>query len=182
MTSPNGMAEKNQGNNHSTWWAAQVAAYAIFSEETAILPSLWNYTRETLLEKQIAANGSFPLEEKRTRSFDYSMFNLNAFTMLFRIAQLNGVDLWNEVNSRDAGIITTLDYLYPYMQDPDSWPGEQIIQKTEREPFSLIFSGEATGQDKLISLYKQKRKSRNYKSGENHDPFVLLMNLYSCVY
>ncbi len=180
LTSKNGTDEKKQGNNHSTWWAVQVASYAGFTENSEILEMIWDYARNTLIEQQISPDGRFPLEEKRTRSYDYSLFNLNAFSLLFRIAQIYDVNLWNVNNSNGAGIITTMNYLYPYLTYPSSWPGEQIISRTEREPFSIIFVGEYTKQQNYIDLYKKKRKVRNINSVNNYDPFVLLINLYSC--
>jgi len=180
MTSKNGTDEKKQGNNHSTWWAVQVASYASFTENSEILEMIWDYARNTLIEQQISSDGRFPLEEKRTRSYDYSLFNLNAFSMLFRIAQMYDVNLWNVNNSNGSGIITTMNYLYPYLTEPSSWPGEQIIPHKEREPFSIIFIGEYTKQQNYIDLYKKKRKVRNLNSVINYDPFDLLINLYSC--
>ena len=90
------------------------------------------------------------------------------------------VNLWNVNNSNGSGIITTMNYLYSYLTEPSSWPGEQIIPRKEREPFSIIFIGEYTKQQNFIDLYKKKRKIRNIKSVKNYDPFVLLINLYSC--
>ncbi len=181
LTSKNGTDEQNQGNNHSTWWAVQVAAYANFTDDDDTSEMIWDFAHHTLLEKQIASDGRFPLEEKRTRSFDYTLFNLNAFALLFRMAELQDVDLWRVTNSERGSIETTMDYVYPYLRNPASWKGKQIIPSTEREPFSILFYGEYANQSKYIDLYKNLRKVRNLKSAKSYDPFVLLVNLYSCV-
>ena len=182
LTSKNGREERTQGNNHSTWWAAQVTAFATFADKDSILSEIWQYSRDYLLENQIAEDGSFPLEITRTRSFDYSIFNLNAFTLLFRIAQEKGIDLWRAKNQNNASILTSVSYLYPYIEKPETWPGQQITAYTEREPVALLFAGEYLQEQKYIDLYKSLRVRRTPEESPGFDPFVLLVNLYSCTF
>ncbi|TFG95544.1 MAG: hypothetical protein E4H13_13265, partial [Calditrichales bacterium] len=59
QTSDHGLLEKKQKNNHATWWAAQVAAYAGFTADQAARTTAWDWTRNHLIAGQIAANGSF---------------------------------------------------------------------------------------------------------------------------
>ena len=93
-TSENGNNEKRSGNNHASWWTAQVAAIATFVENDAQQNAAFNYYRDHIFPRQIKGDGSAPREEARSRSLWYSAFNLEAMTTIRRIAQIQGVDLW----------------------------------------------------------------------------------------
>jgi len=60
------------------------------------------------------------------QSLSYSAFNLEAMVMTCRIAQVNGVDLWNVKTKSGATISTVIDYLQPYLTDPKKWAKDQI--------------------------------------------------------
>lgn len=175
QTSPNGRDEQAQGNNHSTWWAVQAACFGIFSGQTEFLDDLWTYTKKDLLESQIAANGSFPHEEARTRSLDYSYFNLNAFALLFRIASMQGVDLWQYRTSAGAGLESSLTYLSPYITDPGSWPGEQILPHSDEPPVAYLMAGLDLNRPDYINLFKNKISN----SAGRTDAFYMLLHLVS---
>ena len=177
MTSRNGREEQRQGNNHSTWWAVQMAGFAGFTGQSAIQDSIWRYSISYLLENQIAVDGSFPLEEARTRSYDYSLFNMTAFTMLFRMASLSGTDLWQQVNSNGAGLQKSLRYMLPYVKDPDTWSKEQITSHSQEPPVAYLLAGLDLRNMEYIKLYKDKTGERNSEAEHDYDPFILLMNL-----
>jgi hypothetical protein len=119
-TSAHGKAEARSGNNHATWWTAQVAAFASLTGDEAAKKEAWSWL-ETDLLKQIQPNGSCPREEARTNSLSYSCFNLDAFATLCRVAQVNGVDLWKSGNLPAA-----FAYIAPYVLNPASWKHEQM--------------------------------------------------------
>ena len=62
-TSEKGLDEKKSGNNHATWWTAQVAAYATFVNDTAAQKMAWNHYRTVLVPGQIQPDGGCPREE-----------------------------------------------------------------------------------------------------------------------
>jgi hypothetical protein len=93
-TSHKGLDEKNSGNNHATWWTAQVAAYAIFTGDTEIQGMAWQHYREYLVPTELQPNGNCPREEARTNSLSYSSMNLDAFATICRLAEMQGVNPW----------------------------------------------------------------------------------------
>jgi hypothetical protein len=144
--SQKGLDEKKSGNNHATWWAAQVAAYAGYIGDRATQDEIWKHYRTYLVPTEIQPDGSCPREEARTRSLSYSTFNLDAFAVICRLAQVNGVDLW-------PGVMPAIDYLMPYVLHPETWRKQQI---TPFEKDRIVFPGLAavgTKSRKLIETY-----------------------------
>src|SRR5438876_11868421 len=130
-TSEKGIDEKKSGNNHATWWTAQAAAYAIFVQDAAAERMAWDHYRAVLVPGQIRSDGSCPREEARTRSLSYSTYNLDAFAVVCRLAQVNGVDLWR-------GVMPAIDYLMPYVLHPEA------LRKQQFAPFEkdrIVFPG-----------------------------------------
>jgi hypothetical protein len=161
LTSPSGEAEKFSGNNHASWWTAQVAAIATFVEDDVALKSVFAFYRERIFPHQIRPDGSAPREEQRTRSLSYSAFNLEAFTVTCRIAQLHGVDLWSVIGKGGATISTVVDYLQPYLADPKKWAKEQIAEFTLDSVDALAFAGMGLKKPEYIALYRKLERPEN---------------------
>jgi hypothetical protein len=126
LTSRNATDEKESGNNHASWWAAQVAAVGSFVGDTKAQQLAFSFYKDHLLPRQIQPNGSAPREEVRARSLRLSSLNLEAFSTICRIAQVRGTgDLWSVRSRSGASIGTALDYLSPYLDDPKKWSKEQ---------------------------------------------------------
>jgi len=81
-TSKKGLDEKKSGNNHATWWTAQVAAYATLTGDESVKAMAWEHYRGYLVPEEIRLDGSCPREEARTNSLGYSNMNLDAFAVL----------------------------------------------------------------------------------------------------
>jgi hypothetical protein len=156
--SRNGQYEKKSGNNHASWWTAQVAAVASFTGNKPDQELAFTYYRDHILSSQIRGNGSAPREESRTRSLSYSAFNLEAFSTVCRIAQVNGIDLWNVTGRKGATIGTVVEYLRPYLQDPKRWSKEQIIEFQNDGLYSLAFSGMGLKNAQYVALYRKLEK------------------------
>lgn len=137
-TSPKGLEEKKSGNNHATWWTAQAAAYASLLGDAAAQRMAWEHYRNYLVPTEIEPNGSCPREEARTNSLSYSAMNLDAFSVLCRVAQSDGEDLWHYRTSRGIGVATAFDYVLPYVRHPETWKKPQI---SRFNPESVVFPG-----------------------------------------
>ena len=150
---PLGHEEQKSGNNHSTWWAAQAAAYAAFTGNAAVEKELWEGYRTYLVPTQILPDGSCPREEARADSLHYSAYNLDAFAVLCRLAQVAQVDLWQFRDAKGASLGKSIDYLLPFVEHPDAW------RKPETNPFQadrIVFPGLAalgTGSQELRESY-----------------------------
>lgn len=125
-TSKYGLDEKKSGNNHATWWTAQVAAYATLTGDEKALSMVWDHYRTYLVPTEIQPDGRCPREEARTNSLGYSTMNLDAFATLCRIAEGHGVNLWTFRTPQGLGVAKSFAYLIPYVQHPDTWKKQQI--------------------------------------------------------
>jgi hypothetical protein len=137
-TSQKGLDEKKSGNNHATWWTAQAASYASLVGDAASQRMCWEHYRGYLVPTEIQADGSCPREEERTNSLSYSAYNLDAFSVLCRVADVSGVKLWQYRTSRGVGVAKAFEYLMPYVLHPDTWKKEEISQFSAD---SVIFPG-----------------------------------------
>jgi len=153
--SKNADDEKRAGNNHASWWSAQVAAVASFVENLAEEQAVFNFYREQILPRQIKADGSAPREESRTRSLWYSAFNLEAYATVCRIAQVEGVDLWSVRAKNGATIETVIDYLEPYLADPRKWSKEQISEFPNDGLYFLAFAGMGLKKPEYVALFRK---------------------------
>jgi hypothetical protein len=174
--SKNGLDEKKGGNNHSTWWSFQVASIADFLNEKGLLEMVWDFLKNELIENQIEADGSQPKEEARTNSLSYSFFNLDAYSMVFRLGQMNSLNLWEYKNSKGGSVIESIEYILPFLKEPSGWKKQQIspLEITERR--FLPLAGFGTGNKEYIIIHKEimkKTKSKNDIS----EPFMLLLDM-----
>ncbi len=120
-TSPAGLGEARAANNHRTWYDQQVTSIALLLGHTDLAAEALRDAKETIAA-QIAQNGSQPEELGRTRSWHYSLFNLEALFRLATLGQHVGVDLWRYETADGRGIRTALDYLIPYALRERPWP------------------------------------------------------------
>jgi len=154
-TSDHALDEKNSGNNHASWWTAQVAAVATFVGDEAAEKVAWAWYRDQILGKQIQANGTAPREESRTKSLSYSAFNVEAMSTVCRIAEVNGVDLWSAKAKNGATLATAIDYLLPYFSDPKKWAKEQIAEFSNDGLYYLAFAGMGMKRPDYLALYRK---------------------------
>jgi hypothetical protein len=138
-TSKPGMQERDVKNNHATCWAMQVAAFAKLCEDTVMLDSLRIHYKTILLPNQMAVDGSFPLELVRTKPYGYSIFNLDAMTMLCQILSTTKDDLWNYETPDGKSLKKGIAYLYPYIADKSTWKLKPDVMYWENWPVAQPF-------------------------------------------
>ncbi len=113
-------------NNHAVWYEAQRAAFALFAgEPEKARNSLAGPGREKI-DRQIRADGSQPEELRRTKSFDYSCYNLRAFFALAALGKKCGADLWGHRGPEGQSIPGALAFLTPHLDPAKEWTHEQI--------------------------------------------------------
>lgn len=150
-----GIDERDNGNNHSTCWNMQVAQYAKFTNDLEKMEYCSNHFKNDLLPKQMAQNGSFPLELERTKPYGYSLFNLDAMVMVVKILSVNE-NLWNFYTNGNKNIRNAMEFMYPFILDKQCWPYTKDVMYYDywpvRQP-SLLFAGLALIDEKYISLW-----------------------------
>lgn len=155
-THPYGIDEMNTKNNHATCWVMQVGAFARLTGNEQVLKLCRDRFKNILLPNQMAENGSFPLEIRRTKPYGYSLFNLDAFMTAAEILSDQNINLYAySVNGKDME--KGAEFLYPYVQDKSAWPYEKDVMYWDewpvRHPF-LLFAGRAYDKPEYIALWK----------------------------
>jgi Alginate lyase len=117
-----GKDEMNAINNHGTCWVMQAAVFAKFTGNKTMMQFCSDRFKNVLLPNQMAADGSFPLELKRTKPYGYSIFNMDAMTTICQTLSSAGDNLWNYQTADGKSIKKGIDYLYPFIADKTKWP------------------------------------------------------------
>jgi hypothetical protein len=157
ITSKNGTDEMNMENNHGTCWAVQVAAFASFTGDQQKLALCRKRFKEVLLPNQMAVDGSFPRELKRTKPYGYSLFNADAMATLCWICSTPDDNLWDYTTADGRSMRKAVAYIEPYIRDKSKWPLKPDVMFWENWPVRspvLLFGGLALDEPKYIELWK----------------------------
>ncbi len=160
-TSQKGLDEKRSGNNHATWWTAQVAAYATLVDDSSLKSMAWDHYRGYLVPTEVEADGSCPREEERTQSLSYSAMNLDAFAVVCRIADVNGVSLWGYRTPQGVGIEKSFHYLMPFVAHPEKWVKPQITKFSPNDTIFPGLAGAGLRSEELLSAYRLLPRSKS---------------------
>lgn len=139
MTSKPGMQERDVKNNHATCWAMQVASFAKLCKNETVLDSVRVRYKTILLPRQMGADGSFPLEMARTKPYGYSIFNLDAMTMLCQILSSPQDNLWNFETPDGKSVKKGISYLYPFVADKSKWTLKPDVMYWDNWPIAQPF-------------------------------------------
>ncbi|PST84985.1 alginate lyase [Pedobacter yulinensis] len=162
-THPYSKDEMNAKNNHGTCWVMQVACFSRLTGNKPLLDLCRQRFREILLPGQMAADGSFPLEIKRTKPYGYSIFNLDAMVMCCLLLSDGENDLWNYALPDGRNIRRALNFLEPYLRNKNSWPYPRDVMYWDEWPVA--------SPGLLFSAIKFENKSWfDTWSGLNHQP------------
>jgi len=123
---PMGKDESSEKNNHGTWYDAQVAAIAMHVGERELARQIVERAKTKRIEQCIEPDGQQPEELDRTKGLHYCVFNMSAMSILARIGEQVGVDLWNHESADGRSLRRGLDFVVPYLMEEKEWPHEQI--------------------------------------------------------
>ncbi|RZM26453.1 MAG: hypothetical protein EOO88_16940 [Pedobacter sp.] len=126
LNSENGKSEQSQTNNHGTNYDLQVVDFAMFTGNTALAKHVINDITIPRIDIQFTAEGAQPLELARTKSWDYTNMNLDAWSKLAILSNRLGTDLWNKEGKSGKGIKAAVKWLIPYAAGDKAWTTEQI--------------------------------------------------------
>lgn len=157
-TSGNGIEEREAKNNHGTCWVMQIAAFAHLTGNEGLLDYCRARFREVLVPGQMAADGSFPEELRRTKPYGYSLFNLEALAAICRMLSTPSDDLWKFELPDGRGMRKALEYMAPFIRDKKRWPLKPDVMYDAEWPMrqsSLLFAGLALQRPDYIELWKR---------------------------
>lgn len=120
-THPYGVEESLAKNNHGTCAWLQIACFARLVGDEAKLDDARKRFKEVLLPKQMAADGSFPEELRRTKPYGYSIFNLDVMTALAVACSTpeENLVMWSLPDGRS--IARGIEWLAPFLADKTLW-------------------------------------------------------------
>jgi hypothetical protein len=156
-TSKNGTDERDAKNNHGTCWVMQVAAFAHLVGNEELKAYCRTRFKTVLVPNQIAADGRFPEELRRTKPYGYSLFNLEAMATVCQILSSPSDNLWTFALPDGRGIARAVEYMYPYIKDKKSWPLKPDVMYDAEWPMrqsSLLFAGQAFSNSVYVDLWK----------------------------
>jgi hypothetical protein len=156
-TSKNGHDEANAKNNHAVAFWLQMAVYSRFIGDEAALAECRRQFKEVFVPNQMAPDGSFPAELKRTKPYGYSIFQLDNMVTLCQVLSNEQDNLWTYRMPDGRGIDRAMEFLYPYLADKSQWPRKPDVQAWESWPARqpcLLFAGLAFGDQRYLGLWK----------------------------
>jgi Alginate lyase len=160
-TSTNGVKEMNALNNHSIAYFVQLASFAKFTGDQKMLDFSRTRFQEVLLPDQMAADGSFPLELKRTKPYGYSIFQADNVAILCRLLSTPQDNLWKFKLPDGRTPEQSVDFIYPYLADKNKWIADghaKDVVHWENWPVRqpcLLFAYAESGDEKFFDLWKK---------------------------
>ena len=152
-----GKDEMNAENNHGTCWVMQAACFAKFTRNQKLMDFCSNRYKTVLIPGQMAVDGSFPRELRRTKPYGYSLFNLDAMTTICTILSTKDNDLWNFQTGDGRSIKKGIDFLYPFIANKNNWPFAKDVMYWNDWPVAqpaLVFGAVAFQQHNWLQTWK----------------------------
>jgi hypothetical protein len=138
LESKNGKDESASKNNHGTFYDVQITSYALFVGKQDLAKSTLETAKQKRIALQVERDGRQPLELERTKSWDYSLMNLEGLVSLAELAEHAGVDLWNFHTADGRGIRKAIEFLAPFARDTKSWQAKQIEPINTAKFYSIV--------------------------------------------
>jgi hypothetical protein len=153
-----GIDEREARNNHGTCWVMQVAEFARYAGRDDLSTFCRERYRTVLVPNQIAADGSFPEEMRRTKPYGYHLFNLDAMAMVCEILSTANENLWTFALPDGRGVRKAFAFMVPFIADKKTWPHKPDVMYFDdwpvRQP-ALWFGGLALSEPSYIELWKK---------------------------
>ena len=159
-TSEYGKTEMVHPNNHSSWWNAQVAVYAKLIGNKTVSDLCRHHFTTTILPRQMATDGSFPKELKRTKPYAYSLFNLEGMVMNCLILTDDSTDLWIYQTKDGKSVKKAIRFMAPFVDDKSKWQWPADVMYWEYWPVgqpSFLFGAIEFYNDDLFEIWKNHR-------------------------
>jgi hypothetical protein len=153
-----GKDEMNATNNHGSCWVMQVAAFSKFTGNDTLMKFCSDRYKNVLLPNQMAADGSFPQELRRTKPYGYSIFNLDAMTTICQLLSSEKDNLWSYQTADGRSIKKGIEYLYPFIADKTKWPLKPDVMYWNDWPVAqpfLLFGANAYKNKDWLDTWKK---------------------------
>jgi hypothetical protein len=128
-TSELGKREAAAPNNHGSYYDLQVADFALFTDQKELAREVLENAKTKRIAQQIEPDGSQPAELARTKSYEYTIVNLDAMFIMASVGERAGVDLWNYHTADGRSLRAALDWMIPFAVGEKPWTHQQIIPR-----------------------------------------------------
>lgn len=153
-----GIAERDAKNNHGTCWVMQVAVFAKLVGNQQLINDCKNRFKTILLPGQMDANGSFPLELKRTKPYGYSLFNLDAMTTICHSLSNAQEDLWDYKLADGRTLKNAINFMFPFVENKQNWTYPPDVMYWNDWPVAhpfLVFGYKKYQDDHWLNTWKK---------------------------
>lgn len=157
-TSKNGQDERDAKNNHGTCWVMQAAEFSTFTKNAELSEFCRKRFREVIVPNQIAADGSFPLELRRTKPYGYCIFNLDVMSTVCQILSNAKDNLFAFALPDGRGFAKAMAFMFPFLADKGRWAFAHDVEYFDdwpvRQP-SLLFAGIALSKPEYLTVWRR---------------------------
>jgi hypothetical protein len=168
-----GIDERERKNNHGTCWVMQAAEFARLTENEEMLAYCRDRYKTVLLPNQMAEDGGFPMELRRTKPYGYSLFNIDAMAMVCHILSTPEDNLWEFKLPEGQGMEIGMAFIAPYIADKSTWTLPPDVMYWDQWPVrhpSLLFAGAAYNNKDYIKIWESLPRWPDTEEGLRNFP------------
>lgn len=157
-TSKNGQDERDAKNNHGTWWVTQAAEFAKLTQNQQMAAYCADRFKTVLIPHQVAAGGSLPEELRRTKPYNYCLFNLSGLATICQSLSTPQDNLFIFALPDGRGFAKTMAWMFPFIATKSSWPYKPDVEYFQYWPIrqpDLLFSAMAFSNQHYASVWKK---------------------------
>jgi hypothetical protein len=152
-----GTTERDAKNNHGTCWVLQAAEFARYVGSAPVTDFCRQRYRTVLLPNQLAADGSFPQELRRTKPYGYSLFQLDVIAGVCQTLSTPKDNLWTFTLPDGRNMAKALEFMFPFIADKKKWAKKPDVMYYDEWPIrhpALVFAGVALARPEYVALWK----------------------------
>jgi hypothetical protein len=162
QTSPIGLDEEDEKNNHGTWYDVQEVSIALFTEQPGLAKEILNKQTKLRIDSQFTADGRQPLELARTLSWSYSQMNLKAFFELALLAENVKLDLWHYESPDKKSIERAFLWMMPFAKGQAEWTYQQIKTRDDKDYAEMAKTAARHYKNVDVAALEEKHRDMSY--------------------
>ncbi len=135
-----GKDERNAKNNHGVWYDATCLSIANYIRDLSLAETIVK-SAANRLDLQMDDKGNFPLELERTTSLHYTVFVLDAFTVIAQLSKNTTTDFWTLQTKTKKSLRKGYETIFPYLTGHVEWAYPQIKKFSMSNSYQLLLRG-----------------------------------------
>jgi hypothetical protein len=136
----------------------QVAEFARYTRRSDLTAFCRDRFTTVIVPGQVAPDGSFPEELRRTKPYGYSLFNLDAMSAVCQVLSSGADNLWRFETPDGRGIAKALSFLVPFIENKRDWKYPPDVMYFDEWPVRhclLLFGGLALDRQEYVTLWRR---------------------------